>query len=76
VEITLFNAVPKAIERTRLVRVRAIDKDPWVLAFQRESKVDVRAEAVGYIDQTKLIELIVNLRKGVLKHVFLTLKNS
>ena len=54
----------------------AIDKDSWVLAFKRESKVDVGAEAVGDIDQAELIELVVNLRKGVLKHVLLALEDS
>lgn len=75
-EITLFDAVPKALEWTRLVRVGAVDEDPGVLSLEREPEVHVRAEAVRYVDKAELIQFIINFRKGVLEHMFLALKHS
>ena len=76
VEVTLFNAVPEALERARLVRVGAVDENSWVFSFEGEAEVHVRAESVRDIYETELIQLIVDFWKGVLKHVLLTLKDS
>jgi len=76
VEVTLFNTVPKAFQRTRLIWVRTVDKDSRMLSFQRESEVYVRTEPVRNIYQAELIEFVVNLWKGVLEHVLFALKNS
>ena len=54
----------------------AVDEDSGVLSFKGEAEVDVRAETVWNVHQTKLVKFVINLRKGVLKHVLLALKNS
>ena len=76
VEVALLDAISKALQGSRLVRVRTVNKYPGVLTLEGKPEVDVRAETVWNIDQTELIELVIDLWKGVLKHVFLTLKNS
>ena len=75
-EIALLDTVSKTLEGSRLVGVSAVNKNSWMLPFEREAKVNIGTEAVGNVDQTELIEFIVNLWKGVLKHVLLTLKDS
>lgn len=54
----------------------AVNEYSWVLPFEGESKVYIGTEAVGNVDQTELIEFIIDLWEGVLKHVLLALKNS
>ena len=75
-KIALLDTVPEALERTRLIRVSAVYEDPRMLTFKRETEVDIRAESVWNIYQAELIEFIIDLWEGVLKHVFLTLKHS
>jgi hypothetical protein len=76
VKIALFNAVAKALQRTRLVGVSAVNENSRLLAFEREPEVNIAAEPVGDVNKAKLIKFIVNLRIGVLKHVLLALKNT
>ena len=75
-EVALLDAVPKALKRARLIGVRAVNEDPRMLTFERETEINIGAESVWNIYQAELIELIVDLWKGVLEHVFLTLKHS
>ena len=75
-EVALLDAVPKTLERARLIGVRAVNEDPRMLAFKGETEINIGAESVWNIYQAELIELIIDLWKGVLEHVFLTLKHS
>ena len=75
-EIALLDAVSKTLERTRLIGVCAVNEDPRMLTFERETEINIGAESVWNIYQAELIEFIVDLWKGVLEHVFLTLKHS
>ena len=75
-EVALFNTVAKTLEGSGLVRMSTVDEDSGVLPFQGEAEVDVRAETVWNVHQTKLVKFVINLRKGVLKHVLLALKYS
>ena len=75
-EVALFNTVAKTLKRSGLIWMGAVDEDSGVLSFKGEAEVDVRAETVWNVHQTKLVKFVINLRKGVLKHVLLALKNS
>ena len=75
-EVTFLDTVPKTLERARLIGVCAVNEDPRMLAFEGETEINIGAESVWNIYQAELIELIIDLWKGVLEHVFLTLKHS
>jgi hypothetical protein len=74
-EVALFDAVTKALQRTRLIRVSAVNENPRLLPLERKPEVDIATKAVGHIHQAEFIKLIINLGIGVLKHVLLTLED-
>lgn len=75
VEVTLFDAVTEAFQRTRLVRMSAVDENSRLLALEGKPEIHIAAEAVRNIHQAELVQLIVNLGVRMLKHMLLTLKN-
>jgi hypothetical protein len=54
----------------------AVDKDAGSLPFQTKSEVDISTEPIWNMFNAIFIKFIVDLRIGMLKHVFLTLENT
>jgi hypothetical protein len=76
VEVALFDAVAKTLERSRLIRVRAVDKNSRRLAFQAESKIYIATKSIGDMLDAIFIKLIVDFRITVLEHMLLALEDT
>ena len=75
-EVALFDTVAKTLERSRLIRMGAIDKNSRGLAFQTKPEIYIATESIGNMLDTIFIKLIVDFRITVLEHMLLALEDT
>ena len=76
VEVALFDAIAKTLERSRLIRVRAVDKNSRRFAFQAESKIYIATKSIRDMLDAIFIKLIVDFWITVLEHMLLALEDT